>query len=167
MKFKKCLIFVLALMSILSTSVFAENIKTEFTIPEIKVNPYHRPYIAVWLETKTRKGVITLAIWSEQDDWLKDLRQWWRKIGREDHDYDAVSGATRKPDRYIVSLNTNSLKEPLPKGVYYLNFESSREEGGRTFVRQKIILGESKSQSYHLAGGEELSDIKITIDSGK
>lgn len=174
----------------LLVSAQAEELKVTIEQPALDVNPYHRPYVAIWLETSNRKGVVTLALWREQSDWLKDLRQWWRKLGRAgysngvyrvekydskdkvsqslDSDYrttelDGSTGATRKPGVYTLTFDTENIAEELPAGEYYLNVESSREEGGRDFIRQKIKLGTDEPQQYEGRGSFEMGAVKILI----
>src|SRR5690606_24519016 len=67
----------------------AAGVKLEVEIPRIEVAEYHRPYVAVWLQTPDRKTVRDIAVWydykmpkEEGKKWLKDLRQWWRVSGR-------------------------------------------------------------------------------------
>ena len=124
------------------------------TIPEIDAKPYHRPYVAVWIEDPSRTVVRNLALWYEEDTWLKDLRQWWRVFGRkhghdaEQKDVDGWSGATRRPG--VQRLKWDGLDnegQPLPPGPYVLCFESSREEGGRSYLRQAITLGDDGAVS--------------------
>ncbi|MGI1679865.1 MAG: DUF2271 domain-containing protein [Cellvibrionaceae bacterium] len=127
--------------------VFAEEsvnkLEVAFSLPKLDVDPYHRPYVAVWVETLERKPVATLAVWHEKDTWLKDLRQWWRKIGRRgDGNLDEVTGATRKPGQYVVAWNgVDSKGNLVAPGEYLLNIESVREEGGRSYSREKINIG--------------------------
>lgn len=145
----------------------AQQMTIKFEIPALDVSPYHRPYVAIWLETPKRKGVHTIAVWYEKDDWLKDLRQWWRKLGRKDAAaYDATSGATRKPGSYKVHWNgLDQNQQPITAGEYFLNLEASREAGGRDFVRQKIRWGEpGEPQQFELQGDLELGNIQIIIE---
>lgn len=137
----------------------------DVTVPDIQTNPYHRPYIAVWLESTKRKGIHTLAFWREQEDWFKDLRQWWRKIGRKNTpDYDAVSGATRKPGTYTLTWQGKLENgKSLPAGEYVLHFESVREQGSREYFRQKVNLGSGSTQSFKLNGQTEFGVITISI----
>lgn len=151
--------------------------------PDLDVSPYHRPYIAIWLETDKRKGVVTLALWREQSDWLKDLRQWWRKLGRkgyakgeyflspyeetqneeaqnEEAQNDGVTGATRKPGKYTLEFNLAN--HQLAPGDYYLNIEASREEGGRDYLRQKITLG-SGQVTVEKQGKGELGLVLVSV----
>lgn len=132
-----------------ANSVSAEEklLSVELEIPKIDADPYHRPYVAVWVETLERQPVATLAVWHEKDTWLKDLRQWWRKIGRRGTEkLDNVTGATRRPDTYTVTWNgvDNSGKK-ISSGEFLINIESVREEGGRSYTREKITLGAQNS----------------------
>ena len=139
----------------------AESIALSVTIPTLDVDPYHRPYVAVWLETPERKGVKVINVWYEQDEWLKDLRQWWRKIGRSDAAaYEGVTGATRKPGTYTYQW---TVSDDIPAGDYVLCFEASREAGGRDFLRQPITLGGQNQQTYQLEGDYEFGAITISI----
>lgn len=131
----------LLLMAVLWFSIsllqplYAEELTVSIEQPRLDASPYHRPYMAVWLENSSRKGVVTLALWREQSDWLKDLRQWWRKLGRSGYSQghyrieeldsaisdgieadgntlnhlDGITGATRKPGVYSLSFDTKDL----------------------------------------------------------
>jgi len=153
------------LLTLISTSLHAQELSITLELPEIDSSPYHKPYVAVWIETPTRKGVHTLAFWREQSKWFKDLRQWWRKIGRKGSPtYDAVSGATKKPGTYTLHWDgKNSAGNKVATGQYIVHLEAVREEGGREYVRQAISLGHGKDQQYTLQGATELGAITISI----
>ena len=142
------------------------HIAIQVTIPEVDSTPYHRPYVAVWLENTQRKGLHTFAFWREQEDWFKDLRQWWRKIGRKHSpNYDGVSGATRKPSTY--ELNWDGILttgKTLPEGEYVLHFESVREQGSREYLRQKIQIKNKVTQHYSIQGQREIGLVTIRIN---
>lgn len=150
----------------INNTAIAQQLDVSFEIPVIETTPYHKPYVAIWIETPKRKGVHTLIFWKEQTDWFKDLRQWWRKIGRNKNpNYDAVSGATRKPGIYNTSwdgvLDSN---KNIPAGHYVLHIEAVREQGSREYLRQKITWGNNTPQHYTLQGKTELGSIKIAIN---
>lgn len=141
------------------------SLTIDLTLPEISAEPYHRPYVAVWIETTNRKGVHTLAFWSEQEEWFKDLRQWWRKIGRNTDNYDGVSGATRKPGQYKLSWQGKLANgAQLEQGDYVLHFEAVREQGSREYLKQKISWVNGEKQTFTLQGQAELGSITITIE---
>ncbi len=162
---KTLLVFFLILALFSSNLVSASEISVELTIPKIDSQPYHKPYIAVWLETRKRKGVHTLAFWHEQSDWFKDLRQWWRKIGQQKSPaYDQVTGATKKPGTYTVKIPKHIFTDlTLAPGEYFLNVEAVREEGGREFVRQKIVIGAGENKTYQKSGKHELGNVVINV----
>lgn len=145
-----------------------EQVSISFEIPRLKVNPYHKPYVAVWVETEDRTGLETVVVWYEGKDWLKDLRQWWRKLGRDyPEGIDGVTGATQKPGPYTITWNgLDAQGKPVPNGTYYINIEAARENGGRDFHRQKVVLGGKEPQNYTYAGNVELRDVVITVKSG-
>jgi len=145
--------------------VSANAIWINFAIPRVEARPYHRPYVAVWLEDDARNGVKTFLVWHEQEDWLKDLRRWWRKMGRDaTPPFDGVSGATPKPGDYKLSLQTVDMKGvPLKAGTYTLHLEVVREKGGREYFVQEIQLGGHTPQTYTLKGDVEIGQIVISI----
>lgn len=147
----------LALPLLLSPLIHADNIDIELTLPALDVDPYHRPYVAIWLESPKREGIQTLSVWTEKDDWLKDMRQWWRKLGRKNRDFDAVSSATRHAGHYTLQFTTDQ-----PAGEYRLCFEASREDGGREFLSQTITLGD-QPQHFNLTGQHEFGNISVGI----
>jgi len=156
-------IFVFILTALCATT-YAENVlEIQIEIPKIDAEPYHRPYLAVWLETPERKAISTLAVWHEKDTWLKDMRQWWRKIGRSGKEnLDAVSGATRKPGVYrIVWDGSDNDGNKVPQKELLLNIDSVREEGGRSYLRQAITIGHK--EIIRLKDKDEVGLIQITV----
>lgn len=74
----------------MTVPVFAAEMIVSIEIPKLNVAEYHRPYVAIWLEKPDQSFVGNLAVWydvklknNEGTKWLKDMRQWWRKSGRE------------------------------------------------------------------------------------
>ena len=73
----------------LATPALAAELNIKLEVPRLDVAEYHRPYIAVWVENPDQTTATHLAVWyqteSKKEDgtqWLKDLRQWWRRGGR-------------------------------------------------------------------------------------
>jgi hypothetical protein len=95
------------------------NVKVE--IPRLNVAEYHRPYVSMWIERADQSPVTTLAVWYDAKNkegqgtkWLKDMRQWWRKAGRDmQMPADGVSGATRAPGEHALTFSDG--KAPLGK----------------------------------------------------
>ncbi len=156
--------YFLAFIAAFAANVIAEpatqpKITVELTLPQLDAHPYHKPFVAVWLETTERQPVETIAIWYDDAEWLKDLRQWWRKLGRKQHAsnaLDGLSGATQKPGTHTITWQgETSLKQA------FLNIEVSREEGGRSYHREAIDL--TKAQTYDVAASHEYGATKITV----
>lgn len=130
-------------------------------LPHLKVNPYHNPYVAIWVETPEGKQVKTIALWVKEYEWFKDIRQWWRKTGRNlGSSIDAISSATRKWGTYTVTWDGSDTEgEYLPPGNYILNLEASREEGDRDYFRQTINT--RTSETIVIQGNHEFGQIII------
>lgn len=159
-------LFIALLLILFSHSASADSdVLITVEVPELNVDPYHKPYVAIWVETPKRKGLATLAVWHGKDTWLKDMRQWWRKLGRAGEEpLDGVSGATRKPGVYTISWNgKDNQGQALPAGEYLINIEASREEGGRSYVRQKIQLG--SDQTFVIEPDLELGKITVQVNA--
>jgi len=135
----------------------------EFVVPDIQASIYARPYIAVWIEDKQRKPVRTIQLWVGQDEWLKDLRSWWRKVGRDDRAVvDAVTSATRPAGKYRFSWDgLDQQGKRVEQGEYTFYVEAVREHGGRNYLRQKIQLAE-KDFELVLEPTEETGQITLT-----
>ena len=148
-----------------SMLVLADEHKVNIAIeqPALDVEPYHRPYVAVWIETPAREVIATVALWADDPEWYKDLRQWWRKVGRYGGEHiDGITGATRRPGSHKLAWSgKNDRGEPVPAGQYVLHVEASREEGGRSYGKQAFTLGESASLT--IPADRELGDVNLQI----
>lgn len=163
---------------LLGASLQAQAVTMDISLtqPTIKASPYHKPYVAVWLETPERQGVTTIMLWYQTHDegqksdkgkkWLKDLRQWWRKLGRDDSKaglVDGYSGATRLPKTYQLTWDgKDATGKPVPLGEYWINVEAAREDGGRSFVRETINL--SQAGKVTLKADQEIGPVTVRWD---
>lgn len=142
----------------------AAELEIQLTLPELDAQPYHRPYVAIWLETPERQHITTLALWVEQAEWFKDLRQWWRKVGKSNTNIDGISSATRRPGTYTINWNGKDLDgKAVAAGKYLLNLEVVREEGGRDYTR--VALDLTKDGKITIDGTKEFSQSFVTIKS--
>jgi hypothetical protein len=164
-----------AAMSLLSISpVFASELTVSVEVPTLDVAEYHKPYVSVWIENE--KGESTsLAVWyqleergqksDKGEEWLKDMRQWWRRIGRDtDMPVDGVSGATRAPGKHTVTFAEG--KAPLGKlksGNYVLMVEAAREVGGREVVKVPFTWPAKTTAEQSAKGSKELGEVKLTV----
>ena len=141
-------------------------------LPQLNVAEYHRPYVAAWLENGEQKVVANLAVLydvKKKDNagakWLKDMRQWWRKSGRDvEMPMDGVSGATRGPGEHTLSFPVaKDALNKLPAGNYQLVIEAAREAGGRELVKVPVAWPPKSAQSVSGKGKEELGDVIVQV----
>jgi hypothetical protein len=158
--------------AVISAPAGAAELTVRVEIPTLPVAEYHRPYVAFWIESPEQKFVDNLAVWyeikkgdNEGTKWLKDMRQWWRKSGRElTFPVDGVSAATRAPGEQQITFS--STKGPLAKlapGSYHLVVEAAREVGGRELLRVPFTWPATAAQSAEIKGAHELGRIALTL----
>lgn len=125
---------------------------------------YHPPYVAVWIENNQKKSVRTLLLWRDDAKWLKDIRRWWRNVGRKDAELvDAITSATHAAGHFPLSFHlVDDQQKTLPKGDYTLYIEVVREKGGRALLKQKFKLN-AKPQQFTLNETAETGVITFTI----
>lgn len=151
----------------------AADLTVSVEVPRLSVAAYHRPYVSVWIEqapaTPGAAGtaVRTLAVWyevsnvAEGKDWLKDMRSWWRAMGRGmTLPADGVSSATKAPGRHNVVVRGAQLRN-LPAGNYQIAVEAARELGGREVVRVPFRWG--GPNSGRATGRTELGAVSVTV----
>lgn len=162
----------LATLSVITGPALAGNLDLKVEIPRMDVAEYHRPYVAVWLQRPGESVVSTLAVWYEvqSDDhegekYLKELRQWWRRIGRElKVPMDGVTGATRAPGQQQLTFTEG--KGPLSMlapGKYELVVEAVRESGGRELVRIPFEWPVAAGTELVARGENELAGITLSV----
>ena len=151
-----------------SATAMAADLAVKFDIPQLNVAEYHRPYLAAWLENADQKVVANLAVLydvKKKDNggtkWVKDMRQWWRKAGRDmTLPMDGVSGATRAPGEHTLTFSAATPAiEKLPAGQYQLVMEVAREAGGRELVKVPVTLPLKAGQVGAAKGKEELGNV--------
>ncbi|SMC20590.1 Hypothetical protein SAMN02745857_01021 [Andreprevotia lacus DSM 23236] len=144
------------------------NVKLE--IPRLTVAEYHRPYVAAWIERADQSIATNLALWYDVNKkgaepgtkWLQDLRQWWRKGGRDlQVPLDGVSGATRPVGEHALSIGDKLAK--LPAGEYAVAVEAAREGGGREVVRVPFSWPPKKADTAKAQGQHELGTVSVEL----
>lgn len=159
------------LLPALSASVAAADLTLNVEIPKLTVAEYHRPYVAIWVERPDQSFVSNLVVWydlklkeNEGAKWLKDLRQWWRRSGRElQTPVDGLTGATRAPGDHTITFASGAPPlQALPAGDYEMVVEAAREVGGREILRLPFqwpprVLAAQATQGSHELGAVRLS----------
>ena len=155
----------LALSGLAAAPSQAANLELSLDIPTISVAEYHRPYVAVWVERPDQSAVKTLTVWynlkaknQEGEKYLKDLRQWWRRGGRElSLAADGLTGPSRAPGKQQVVFKAPD----LPAGQYSLVVEAAREAGGREVVRTPFQWPPKARQVSTVKGTSELGLVTL------
>ncbi|MYN05461.1 DUF2271 domain-containing protein [Pseudoduganella sp. DS3] len=159
-------------LPLVSVSAMAADLTLKFDLPQLNVAEYHRPYVAAWLENGDQKVVANLAVLydvKKKDNagakWLKDMRQWWRKSGRDvEMPLDGVSGATRGPGEHTLSFPVaKEALNKLPAGNYQLVIEAAREAGGRELVKVPVAWPPKSAASLSGKGKEELGNVIVQV----
>lgn len=161
-----------ALAALAGTPAMAAGLGVGVEIPRLSVAEYHRPYVAIWLEKADKSAPATLAVWydvklkdNEGTKWLKDIRQWWRTIGRElQMPADGVSSATRPVGRHVVNFTEGTGAMPkLAPGAYKLVVEASREHGGREVVNIPFQWPPARGEQFKAQGSTELGAVTLDV----
>ncbi len=156
----------------MTVPALAAEMNVSIEIPKLTVAEYHRPYVAIWLEKPDQSFVGNLAVWydvklknNEGTKWLKDMRQWWRKSGRElDMPVDGLSSATRAPGEHKISVSLDKLPvKDLAAGEYHLVVEAAREVGGREMLRVPFQWPAKAAQNLKSKGEHELGSIALDL----
>ncbi len=150
----------------------AADLTVTLEVPTIRTAAYHRPYVAVWIERPDQTAVRTIALWYEAgrmargdgdgEQYLKDLRTWWRKGGRAlTLPIDGITSPTRAPGRQTVTVPAARLAS-LPAGTYNVVVEAAREQGGREIVRVPFTWG-GAANNASASGSSELGGVRVAV----
>ena len=154
----------------------AASLTIAVEVPKLTVAEYHAPYAAIWLESTAegdKKITKTLAVWYDTDmknnggiKWLKDLRQWWRRDGRDlQLPIDGVSGATKLSGVHNLSFTVGQTPlTELPKGDYVLLVEMAREVGGREVVKVPFSWPVKAATTHSQTGSTEVGAITLVLN---
>lgn len=155
-----------------SSWAMGADLSVKFDVPQLNVAEYHKPYVAIWIERADQSVASTLAVLYDVkkkdnagEKWVKDMRTWWRKAGREATlPIDGVSGATRAAGSHTMSFGpARTGIDKLPAGDYKLVIEAAREAGGRELVRVPFTLPAKGKVAASASGKEELGAVSIEI----
>ncbi len=168
----KILRFTAALSAVAGLPAIAGSMNVGVEVPRLDVAEYHRPYVAVWVERADNSVAATLSVWydtkmrdAEGIKWLKDMRQWWRRTGRElTMPIDGVTQPTKPAGKHALSFAEG--RNPLPKlapGQYKLQVEAAREVGGRELVTIPFEWPVKQVTNLNVKGKSELGDITLEL----
>jgi hypothetical protein len=164
-------------MSCLVLAVFASGaasageMSLAIEVPKLDAAEYHRPYVAAWVEREDQSVATNLSVWYETGNrkegtkFLAELRQWWRRSGRnQSFPIDGVTGPTKPTGTH--QLKFSSSQPPLASlgaGKYQLVVEAARENGGREVVRIPFEWPAKGAQSLKAQGERELGTVALNL----
>ena len=162
----------LVLCTAFAAPAFAADLSVSVEIPALKVAEYHKPYVAIWLEKDDQTVAANLAVWYQTKEgkepgtkWLPDLRQWWRRSGRDlTLPVDGISGATRPAGVHVLRFDgKNAPLAKLAPGSYTLVVEAVREVGGRELLKIPFTWPAKAKQKLTAQGEHELGAIALEL----
>ena len=173
-------LMLVAVAALALPSAFAASAQLTVEIPKMDVSEYHRPYVAVWVEREDHSVAANLAVWYQSKDgkdaksgkaepgskWLGELRQWWRRGGRDQTlPIDGVSGATRPAGQHQLAFDGS--KGPfatLAPGSYKLVVEGAREVGGHELLSVPFEWPPKSPQHLSAQGDHELGALRFDLN---
>jgi hypothetical protein len=147
----------------------AADLSVSVEIPQLPVAEYHRPYVAVWIEGPDQNIAANLAVWyqlrGDHTKWLPDLRQWWRRGGRDlKVPVDGLTGATRPVGQHQLKFDARQPPlSALKPGQYSLVVEAVREVGGREALRIPFEWPIKAQKRESVKGSKELGAVALTL----
>jgi len=141
----------------LSSLASAASINVTFDIPRIATEKYALPYVAIWAENgKESRPLLVWHLQKKDDEWLSDLRRWWRKIGRYDAQIDSMTGATKGPGHYKETFTIDDWD------TFKVYLEVVRQDGGHSLVHTEINTQDS-THVYQIPADSEIGNVSITV----
>ena len=148
----------------------AADLSLSVEIPQLPVSEYHRPYVAIWIEGADQNIAANLAVWyqvrGDHTKWLPDLRQWWRRGGRDlKVPVDGLTGATRPTGQHLLKFDAaRAPLSGLKPGQYTVVVEAVREVGGREAVRIPFEWPIKAAKRESVSGSKELGAVALSLN---
>ncbi|MHB8283187.1 MAG: DUF2271 domain-containing protein [Caulobacteraceae bacterium] len=145
-----------------AAGVAQRGLDITYQVPKIDADPYHAPYVAMWITDEDHKLVKTLLLLGQKPKWAPENYVWWRRYGRETPAIlDTVARPSRAPGRYTAHWDgSDEAGKPAAGGKYILHIEAAREKGGHTYETSDIALG-GPSGSKTLPAKDELGPLEL------
>jgi hypothetical protein len=168
----RTLILTIGLTGLATAPAIAADMEISIEIPRLDVAEYHKPYVAIWFARPDQSVAANLAVWydgakrdQEGQKWLKDLRQWWRRTGRDlTLPADGLTSATRAPGAHAIKFDAaNPTLTGLAPGEYQLIIEAAREVGGREVLKIPLQWPPAKGMELSAKGSNELGTVSINV----
>jgi hypothetical protein len=167
---RKSLVALLLALAVHGSAAQAADLSLSVEIPQLPVAEYHKPYVAIWIEGADQTIAANLAVWyqtrGDHTKWLPDLRQWWRRGGRDlKVPVDGLTGATRPVGQHLLKFDAAQAPlAALKPGQYALVVEAVREVGGREAVRIPFEWPIKTARRATANGSKELGAVALSLN---
>jgi len=167
---RKSLVALWLALAASSGAATAADLSLSVEIPQLPVAEYHRPYVAIWIEGADQTIAANLTVWyqlrGDHTKWLPDLRQWWRRGGRDlKVPVDGLTGATRPVGQHLLKFDAAQAPlASLKAGKYSLVVEAVREVGGREAIRIPFEWPIKTARRETAKGSTELGAIALSLN---
>ncbi len=147
----------------LNATSYKNKLTLTYTIPQLDVTDYEKPYVAIWLSNNAGKPLKQLALLGDSERWWQENRKWWRKLGRkEPHIIANMAHATKRPGEYTTNwYGLDDFGNHIHDSQLVIHIEASREDGGHNYIRQ--VLDTTKPGKFAIQGKGEIGDMSLTI----
>lgn len=136
-----------------------QQLLIDFEINRPNGGKYHRPYVAVWIENSSGQIVKTLAIWSQDRQYLRELLSWFNKTRGTASP--TVSGPTRNAGAYqLIWDGTDNKGAIMAQDDYFICLEAAREKGTYQLIREKLSLSNAPFKRS-LTGNTEIKAVGL------
>lgn len=171
MRIALCTSLLAAVATLAGTTADAAEMSVAIEVPRLEVAEYHRPYVAAWLEREDQSVAANLAVWYEVENrkegtkWLAELRQWWRRSGRNQTlPIDGITGPTKPVGTHQLRISDKQAPlATLAPGKYQLVVEAARETGGREVLRIPFEWPARAASSLSAKGEHELGTVALSL----
>jgi hypothetical protein len=167
---RKTLFALAVALTTLGGTAVAADLSLSVEIPQLPVAEYHRPYVAIWIEGADQSIAANLVVWyqvrGDHTKWLPDLRQWWRRGGRDlKVPVDGLTGATRPVGQHLLKFDAAQAPlAGLKPGQYTVVVEAVREVGGREAVRIPFEWPIKAARQDSAKGSKELGAVALSLN---
>jgi len=135
-----------------------------FAIEKPKTGNYQRPYVALWIENKSRKVIKNLLLFGQSEQWMSKNSYWWRRQGRKSPLLlEGFAQASRRPGQYQTTwFGDDDYGHIVKDGQYTLNLEVTREHGDHEKQSITFELGDKPTEVVK-KGLKEISSVSLTL----
>lgn len=150
-----------------ATAEQQQQYQISIALPYFNVANYRGPYVTVWITDTNHQLIKNLLIRGTAESWLRELRVWWRKVGRNAPELiDGMSGATERDRPIAITWDGLDQYGQSVKGdAFWLHIEAAREHGDRSYHKIPFTLSALATETIHIPAAGELGSISMALSA--